>query len=524
MSFRAPSKIALINPFNRRPHYGAQMGLARLLGKAAPMPSLSLAMLAALTPDDWEVEIIDELDTPIDEAYRGRFDIVGIAALTPTAPRAFELADMFRRRGSTVVLGGPFVTYCIEEALRHADVAVAGEAEESWPRFLRDFRRGAHQRVYRSTGHADLAAIALPRWDLFDTGRYLSMPVQTSRGCPFTCEFCVTSEMFGRVMRFRPIESIARELESLPMRRVFFVDDNLTINRGRARELMDVLRGMDITWICQASIDCTSDEDLLDRMALAGCDQVLIGFESMNARSLHETGKNATSPERYANAIDRIQSRGMHVLASFIVGFDHDTRAEFDRILELCERTGVLYANINLLSAPAGSRLHDRLCREGRVRDIPLDLRGGMMPVVRHPSLAPRELYDSYMHAVERLFDCASARRRVHIIYGDGVFRPRSDSRRIPLRQRAAGAWAILICWVLSRDPQKRALLQTLFSLVRAKLLRADCAAAYLLSLEGARRVFAQWRAGRGELDRYLDDAPAHESSRESAAATGGRE
>jgi radical SAM superfamily enzyme YgiQ (UPF0313 family) len=227
-------KLLLICPKQKYPHFGSQISLAKLLGKKVNNTSRALPILAGLTPEHYEIRIIDEEIEEVPKNYQA--DIVGITSITASVHRGKMWAEHFRKQGAKVIMGGLHASFNEKDCLTYADSLVKGEAENNWPAVLEDFEKGTLQKIYECKTPADFILKAKPRWDLIDTTKIISLSVQTSRGCPFRCEFCMVTKMFGRKIRHRDVDDVIEEIKSLPFRRILFVDDNLTINRKYARE------------------------------------------------------------------------------------------------------------------------------------------------------------------------------------------------------------------------------------------------------------------------------------------------
>jgi radical SAM superfamily enzyme YgiQ (UPF0313 family) len=344
---------------------------------------LGLLVLAGLTPSDWEVTVIDEnLRTP-DYSSMPRPDLVGISAFTSQASRAYELASEFRSRGVRVVMGGIHATTCREEALRHVDSVVTGEAEEVWPIVLEDARQGRLQRVY-SGGHVDLANIPPARHDLL-AGRYVFGSIQTTRGCPLRCSFCSVSAFNGTLYRHRPIASVIEELRSIREKWVLVVDDNLIGTKAahvaRAKELFRAMIRADLnkSWIGQVTINLADDEELLDLAVKSGCRGVFIGFESPSAAGLAEVGKkfNLLKGRNIRSAVQRIRRHNILVAGSFIMGLDADEPGIGRRIDGAASHYGVDFLNALFLTPLPGTRLWDQMKSQDRIAaaDYPGDWR-----------------------------------------------------------------------------------------------------------------------------------------------------
>ena len=331
-------------------------------------PSLSLAAIAAATPPEWEVALGDENMRPLD--FSGEVQLVGLTAMTPQAPRAYEIAAAFRARGVPVVMGGFHASNLPQEALRHVDAVVVGEGEEVWPRLLADLGKGNLRQLYRSRAPLDMAGIPIARREVFAAQGYLlTSTVQTTRGCPHECEFCSVTSFFGRTYRERPVEQVLSELDSLRKSGsfVFFVDDNLVANRRYALSLFAGMQGMGLKWLSHAPIDFARDSELLSAAGMAGCVGMFVGFESLKQETLAALGKRTNRADSYLSQVRAIQDQGIGILGSFVLGCDGDTPAIFEPILRFCETVRLEAAIFPILTPYPGTRVRERLEKEGRI-------------------------------------------------------------------------------------------------------------------------------------------------------------
>ncbi len=370
-------RLLLINPRSPESFWNFRWGvrLARA-GDAAINPPLGLATLAALCPAGWQVTIVDENVEPVPLSPVA--DLIGVAGMGVQFARQKELLRYYRERGYFVVAGGSFASLCPERYADHADTVVCGEAESIWPRFCRDFERGEPAPLYRETEAVDLRESPVPRFDLLKLDRYSTATVQFSRGCPYLCEFCDIIVMFGRKPRHKTPEQIGRELDrlrELGVHDVFFVDDNLIGDRKVAKTLLRFLaayqreHGHVFRFGTEASINLAADAELMTLFRAANFQWVFIGIESPDPASLRETRKLQNVREDPLDSIRRIHANGIEVLAGFIIGFDNDTLATFDRQYEFIMRSGIQAAMIGLLNALPKTPLHERLERVGRLRE-----------------------------------------------------------------------------------------------------------------------------------------------------------
>lgn len=475
--------VLLVNPRHPYNHYFTQPELVRLMRKKNSLAPLSLAILGALTPDEYSVAVCDEDVAPIDfDGISAR--VVGIKVVTPASVRAYAIADSLRARGITVVMGGPHIMRETgNEALAHADSVVVGEAESVWPQILADCKADRLQRIYAPEKLIDYSDAVLPRWDLFDVGAYLSLPVQASRGCPYNCEFCNVSSTYGRAVRVRNVDNIVREVASLPMRRIFFVDDNLTINRNFARDLMSGLKGLGSTWFCQASIDIADDAKMLDAMAKAGCENILVGFESLNAANLLEVEKNHNLRRDYAEAVRKINAAGIHVQATFIYGFDNDSVADLERINEFCLSAPLPFAAVSFLAAAPGTRLRSRMEKEGRLYPIPTELNGGLLPSIRHPGADPLTMYRAFVDTVTKIYRFDSVFKKAKAVFETGNFAKAKKDEEVTLADKLRIGLLLIRVYVFTRDKWRRRLFGYLFAAIGAKTVAPERAVVFLLTM-----------------------------------------
>jgi radical SAM superfamily enzyme YgiQ (UPF0313 family) len=337
-----------------------------------PVPSNALATVAALTPRNVEIEIANEYFRALD--LHTTADLVGISVLTLNAYRAYEIGDVFRRRSIPVVMGGVHATFCPDEALEHADAVVCGEAEGIWPRLLDDVVAGRLQRRYQREGFTPPNEIALPRWDVRGGEQSRKFKaLTTARGCPVGCDFCSVSVFHGSRFRGIELEALVEHIRELcekdRPRFLFFNDDNLTIDHARAAKFFEMITPLNIPWMSFASLDIASDDRLLALAARSGCRQFFIGFESLVDENLSLFHKGVNRTRDYARAIELIHSHGISIQASFIFGLDEDRPDVFRRTMEFLETNRIEQPQFNILTPLPGTRLMERLRREGRIVD-----------------------------------------------------------------------------------------------------------------------------------------------------------
>jgi radical SAM superfamily enzyme YgiQ (UPF0313 family) len=334
---------------------------------------LGLLVVAGLTPPEWEVTIVDENLGLRDYAAMPQPDLVGITAFTSQANRAYEVAAEFRRRGVSVVMGGIHATMCCQEAMRHVDSVVTGEAEGVWANVLDDARCGRLQRTYAGK-HVDMAVIPVARHDLLNEG-YVFGAIQTTRGCPLDCSFCSVSAFNGRSYRHRPISNVIEELRTIREKWVLVVDDNLigtsAAHLQRAKDLFRAMIAADLgkRWVAQVTINMADDEELLTLAVKAGCRGVFVGFESPNAQGLAEVGKkfNLLKGRDFRKSVRRLQRHGLMVVGSFIIGLDTDEPGIGRQIANVARSYGMDILNALFLTPLPGTRLWDRMKSDNRI-------------------------------------------------------------------------------------------------------------------------------------------------------------
>lgn len=337
-----------------------------LKDRSSLFPPLGLLQVAGLTPPDVEIRLTDEAIEDVDFDYEA--DLVGISFNTASAIRAFQIAQEFKSRGIKVVMGGAHPTMMPEECIQYADSVVIGEAECSWQRVLKDLEKGQLQKFYRCEGFPSLENLPFPRRDLLDPKKYaVFWTVQTTRGCPYNCDFCSVTRFFGRTYRTRPIRDVIREIEKMDSKFLIFVDDNILGDPRYARELFKELIPLKKLWLSQGSINATRDEELIKLAAKAGCRGLFIGFESITEECLKEVGKRHNIVEDYRKGIRRLHSVGIAIIGAFIFGFDHDDKDVFKRTVDFVYKEKIDMPQFSILTPLPGTALYEKLEKEGRI-------------------------------------------------------------------------------------------------------------------------------------------------------------
>ncbi len=369
-------KLYLVNPLFP-PTIWSFEGLQPFTGTRFSTTPLGLATVAALTPAPWQVQIADENIAPID--FDVEADLIGITAFNVQYARALEIAKEFRRRGRKVVFGGPYCSLFPEAFEGHADHRVAGEAELIWTEFLRDFEAGKAREFYQAEGKADLEKSPVPRYDLIDGGQYNMFSLQTSRGCPFQCEFCDIIVMDGRVPRTKSVEHVLAEVDHCVKQGAHYIvfgDANFIGNLPYARKLLTALaeysrkNGYPVEFSCELTINVAHHPDLLTLLQEANFYSVFVGIESPRRESLVETKKLQNTRKSIVEDIKRIHAHHISVCAGMIVGFDSDDVYIFEEQYDFLQELGIPFTTCGTLMALPNTPLLKRLKAEGRLLDM----------------------------------------------------------------------------------------------------------------------------------------------------------
>ena len=386
-------RLVLINPVNP-----ARVGLT--VNRSSRFPPIGLGIIAAATPSSWDVKLIDENWNPF--SYQ-EADLVGITAFTASANRAYEIASIYRQRGVPVIIGGIHASICPEEALRFVDAVVVGEVEAVWPLVIDDVDAGCLQQIYKGDW-SDLSGMPSLRRDLFNPS-YMFASVQTSRGCPMDCEFCSVSAFNGRRYRRRPPGEVLAELETIPEKMIFFVDDNIIgYGKDSREQALEIFKGMverklNKWWFCQASLNFGDDDEVVSWASRAGCKMVFLGLEAEQVDTLEEVHKQLNinrGVDYYSHAFRRINRAGIAVLGAFIFGMDGDTSDKLQQRADYMVHHEIDVMQTTFLTPLPGTRVFDRYRKEQRLlyTDFHKDWdHYDMTEVIHQPgSMAPDQL------------------------------------------------------------------------------------------------------------------------------------
>lgn len=402
-------RITLISP--KGPLYRHRGGI---FGRSLRYMPLTLPTLAALVPQELGAELtcIDEGIAAVPEDLDT--DLVGMTVITGTAPRAYELAADFKRRGIPVVLGGPHVTLVPDDAQPHADALVVGYAEDEWPRLLRDFAAGRLQPRYVQSPTLDLAGRPWPDRSVLPRRRYLTSHVfEATRGCVHKCDFCVVPAAWGRKPLQKPVDEVVADLVRQRTRRAVFVDLNLIADREYAARLFEELIPLGIEWYGLATVLLTDDEPLLDLAARSGCRGLLMGFESLSPADLRRSHKSFNHPDRYRQVVQALHARRISLQGCFVFGLDGDGPEVFEATARFAVEAGIDLPRFAVLTPFPGTELFHRLTAEGRILSRDWKLYDGQHAVFQPLHMTPHELERGTERAWRLAYSWRSMARRL---------------------------------------------------------------------------------------------------------------
>ncbi len=369
-------KILLVYPKYPETFWSFKYAL-KFISKKASLPPLGLLTVAAMLPVDWEVRLADKNVKSIKDSDLRWADYVFLSAMSIQRESAESVISRCKKLGVKMIAGGPLFT-SVPEEFGHIDHLVLNEAEITLPLFLEDLKQGKAKHLYTSPEWANLGVTPVPRFDLLDKSKYASMNIQYSRGCPFDCDFCNITVLYGRVPRTKSAGQVLAEFDALYAQGwkggVFIVDDNFIGNKGKLKkEILPAIidwmekRKHPFTLYTEVSINLSDDAELMKVMARAGFDQVFVGIESPNDESLAECSKLQNRNRDLIASVRKIQQAGFEVQAGFIVGFDKDPDSIFERLIAFIQESGIVTAMVGLLNAPHGTKLYHRMKEEGRL-------------------------------------------------------------------------------------------------------------------------------------------------------------
>ena len=375
---------------------------------------LALPLLAALTPDDWETELIYEVieDVPFDTDA----DLIGVSTMGHGVIRSIDIAKEYRRRGKTVILGGYMASIMPEEAVKYCDSLIIGDAELVWQQMLSDFENGNLKKTYEKPLEGNWYSTPSPRFDLLK-GKNLGdfLPVQAGRGCPNSCSFCSVSCLYrGRYVK-RPLPEVIRDIEqikSLGYKKILLLDDNIFSDRKYLDSLLDTLIKLDISWMSQCEITIGKDDELLEKLQKSGCTTLSFGLESISRESLISMDKGWAVPAEYDSLIQNIRNHGIDVSTEMVVGGEGDTLESIRMTKDFIERNKISVPRFYILTPFPGTRFFDQIKEEGRLVNNDIYSYDGTSAVYRPKNMTPDELTQAYWELYSELFTIKSIIKR----------------------------------------------------------------------------------------------------------------
>ena len=376
---------------------------------------MTLPYLAALTPKGWDIELIDEQVQEID--FAADVDVVAITTWSVNSLRAYEISKQFRERGVPVVMGGPHTFFHSQEAAEHCDAVGIGEGEEIWPQMLNDAAEGRLQKVYYAGNFSNLEGLPFPRYDLvkMTSSKFTrTYSVQSSRGCPFKCDFCSERFYIGERYRYRPAEEIVEEVRRIGAPNVFFADSMFAGKKQRAMELMEALIPLKIRWSTLWTAYLCRDEEFMDLAKRSGLLHVNMGMESVLPETLKAMNKNFNKVDQYDEILANLDKRGISYSLNFVFGYDVETPEVFETTLDFLRKHKVPVAYFYTMSPHKGTPLYDRMKKDNRILDeANLDRWPGPGVEVQPTYCSPQELEQNVWNMYHEFYSMPSILKRL---------------------------------------------------------------------------------------------------------------
>lgn len=404
-------KILLISPT------GLDKNNKPIVQRKTYLPGLTMLQLAAFTPNDFELKVVSETSEPI--PWDEHWDIVGLTGMGGAGViRAYQLGDLFRQKGSIVVMGGIAITLFDEKDTRkHADVIIKGEAEDTWPRFLADYLKGEVKPTYLMEKVPDIKSFPAPAYEKFNLKYYgFWRPVQATRGCPFPCTFCSISEFFQRSYRKRPVEQVLRDVRAAKKsgsKYIAFIDDNIGVDFNYCKELWTALIPEKIIWISQCSLHIAKDDEMLKLAYESGCRILSFGVETINEKSLEQIEKEWNEPSKYEEAFKKIKSHGIEISTEMIVGLDGDDESVFDRTFNFIMKNKIALPRMYILTPVPGTPMYKQLEAENRIFDFDIVKYVGGSAVFHPKNMSAESLQNGYWDLYKKLYSTKNIYKRL---------------------------------------------------------------------------------------------------------------
>ncbi len=376
------------------------------------MPQLALYILEGLTPPVHEVQIIEEESEFVDTDQD--CDLVGISCMTANAPRAYELCAAFRKRGKSVVLGGVHPSILPHEAMQHADCVVVGEAEGVWETLLDDFQHHCLKRKYHNPDPDLHKYVPKDFSTVINKSKFHIIPIMTTRGCPYDCEFCCVTDLYGKKIRHIPIENVVRDIKSSGAKNFLFLDDNIIGHKRYAKELFRAIKPLKIKWGGQASVSLlVEDNELLQLAAESGCKSLFVGIESVSTEQLKTMRKGIKEIAHLENSLKKIKKMGILIHASMVFGFDNDTRETFEETVKFLQKNKASTASFNVLTPYPGTKVYENLKKENRLRTTDWKYYDHNTVVFQPRNMTPYELQIGKVNARKKFYSITSVIKRM---------------------------------------------------------------------------------------------------------------
>jgi len=376
------------------------------------MPQLALYILEGLTPPVHEVTVIEEETGNVDPDED--CDLVGISCMTANAPRAYELCAEFRKRGKTVVLGGVHPSILPDEAIQHANSVVVGEAEGVWETLLYDFQHHNLQKKYYNPNPDLQNYVPKDFSTVINKSRFHIIPIMTTRGCPYDCDFCCVTNLFGEKIRHIPIENVVRDIKESGAKNFLFLDDNIIGHKKYAKELFKAIKPLKIKWGGQASVSLlVEDDELLQLAAESGCKSLFVGIESVSLEQLKSMRKGIREIAHLEKSLKKIKKMGILIHASMVFGFDNDNPKTFEETVTFLKKNKVSTASFNVLTPYPGTRVYDNLKEENRLTTTDWKFYDHNTVVFQPKNMTPYELQMGKIHARKKFYSFTSLINRM---------------------------------------------------------------------------------------------------------------
>lgn len=378
----------------------------------ANVAKLGLPLLAAYTPSSIKVELIEDYFDEI--PWETDAEVIAITAQVMQHKRALEIAQRFKEQKKIVVMGGFLPTQHPEEVSPFVDALCIGDGDLLWPQILKDIESEQLKKIYKANHSVSLENLPVPRYDLIKKDRMVFYPVQATRGCPFTCEYCSIIQFYNRTYRYRPIEDVIRDIKATQSKHIYFVDDNLMENVVYAKELFRRMKGLGVEWGTQVTINISKDIELLNLAYESGCRWAAIGIESITQDNLIKMSKDFNKVEKFKMAIETIQEAGIAVHALIVFGFPSDTKETFRNTVEFLRICAVAIAEFFIYTPYPATPTGQKDLEKGLIIDKNLNHYRETYVVFKHPHLTSQEIIDGYWSAFRQFYSFRNIFSRIH--------------------------------------------------------------------------------------------------------------